>query len=79
MHAGISVQYCAEQFCGQGRLEAYQALGQHESSGRFFPRGLLQAMSRLTTTQALAINVLSVPLSLWISGPPSTTVTVPFP
>ena len=35
-------------------------------------------MSRLTTTQALAINVLSVPGSLRISRPPSTTVTVPF-
>ena len=41
--------------------------------------GLLQAMSRLTMAQALAISVLSVPASLRISRPPSTTVTVPLP
>src|SRR5690242_9083478 len=50
-----------------------------ENGAFFWHRCFLQAMSRLTTTQALAIIVLSVPASLRISRPPSTTVTEPLP
>src|SRR5215212_8956997 len=66
---------------GLGVVGAVQVVAgaQLENGARFWHRCFLQTMSRLTTTQALAINVLSVPLSLWILRPPSTTETEPFP